>query len=179
MSTIPSAVLFACTYNAIRSPMALSIFRKLYGDKAYVESVGVEAGHANGFVSVVLEEGGYPPLDNHRPKTFDDLHDDNFEVIVALSKAAHDRALEETRTTSCEVLYWPIEDPSATEGNREAQLEAYRKVRDEIRDHVLQEWEPASPEKSVRPRKGPTKLVKQRGHVLWHRMRNSFKKLRG
>ena len=43
MSDLPSAVLFACTMNSIRSPMAESILKFLHGDKIYVDSAGVRS----------------------------------------------------------------------------------------------------------------------------------------
>ena len=41
---LPGAVLFACTMNAVRSPMAAAILRHLAGQRVYVESAGVRAG---------------------------------------------------------------------------------------------------------------------------------------
>ena len=39
---LPDAVLFACTFNAVRSPMAAALFRHLYGKFTYVDSAGVK-----------------------------------------------------------------------------------------------------------------------------------------
>ena len=41
--SLPGAVLFACTMNSVRSPMAAAILRHLAGRRAYVESAGVRA----------------------------------------------------------------------------------------------------------------------------------------
>ena len=41
---LPGAVLFACTMNSVRSPMAAAILRHLAGHRVYVESAGVHAG---------------------------------------------------------------------------------------------------------------------------------------
>ena len=56
----------------------------------------------------------------------------SFDVIVTLSPEAHHRALEFTRGTAAEVEYWPMPDPSAVDGVREAKLGAYRQLRDQI-----------------------------------------------
>ena len=37
-----------------------------------------------------------------------------------------------TRTMACEVEYWPTFDPTLVEGSREATLQAYREVRDQL-----------------------------------------------
>ena len=41
---LPGAVLFVCTMNAVRSPMAAAILRHLARDRCYVMSAGVRAG---------------------------------------------------------------------------------------------------------------------------------------
>ncbi len=49
---------------------------------------------------------------------------------MTLSPEAHRSALEFTRGTAAEVEYWPVPDPTAVEGSREARLDAYRRTRD-------------------------------------------------
>ena len=41
---LPSAVLFACNHNAVRSAMAEAIAKHLYGHVLYIDSVGVQPG---------------------------------------------------------------------------------------------------------------------------------------
>ena len=56
---LPSAVLFACTLNAIRSPMAAAILRHLAGQRVYVASAGVRpASESDPFVTAAMEEIG-------------------------------------------------------------------------------------------------------------------------
>jgi protein-tyrosine-phosphatase len=128
---LPGAVLFACTMNAIRSPMAAAILRHLAGQRSYVESAGVRAGEWDGFVVAVMEEIGID-LARHRPRRIADLDDTSFDLIVTLSPEAHHQALELTRTMAVDVEYWPTFDPSvlAGQGSREQVLDAYRAVRD-------------------------------------------------
>ena len=54
MSDLPGAVLFACSENALRSPMAESILKHLHGHRIYVDSVGIRAGELDGFAVEVL-----------------------------------------------------------------------------------------------------------------------------
>lgn len=130
---MPSSVLFACTMNAIRSPMAAAIFRHLAGRRAYVESAGVRAGDHDPFVDAVMAEIGID-VRRHRPRTLRDLNDTSFDLIVSLSPEAHHQALELTRTMAVDVEYWPTFDPSLMvgAGNREQVLDAYRQVRDTL-----------------------------------------------
>ncbi len=128
---LPGAVLFACTMNAVRSPMAAAILRHLAGRRAYVESAGVRAGDLDPFVVAVMNEIGID-VSAHTPRTLRDLNDTSFDLIVSLSPEAHHQALELTRTMAVDVEYWPTFDASLVmgQGNREQTLQAYRQVRD-------------------------------------------------
>lgn len=136
-SDLPGSVLFACTLNAVRSPMAAAILRHLAGRRCYVESAGVRAGEIDPFVVAVMDEIGID-LSNHAPHTIDDLHDTSFDLIVSLSPEAHHQALELTRTMAVDVEYWPTFDASLMQGqgSREQILSAYRTVRDRLFDRI-------------------------------------------
>jgi protein-tyrosine-phosphatase len=131
MTFIPASLLFACSENAIRSPMAEALARRLYGTRAYIDSVGVRASDIDGFAAAALDELGID-MHHHAGKTFDDVDASSFDLIVTLSPEAHHRALEFTRAAAVEVEYWPVADPSAVEGPRDARLDAYRRTRDHI-----------------------------------------------
>ncbi|MGQ0484579.1 MAG: arsenate-mycothiol transferase ArsC [Hyphomicrobiales bacterium] len=134
-SELPSAVLFACTQNAIRSPMAAAIMRHFYGHRVYVASCGVKPGPADPFAAAVMDEMGIE-MGKHRPQSFADLEDTGFDLVVSLSPEAHHRALELTRTMAIEAEYWPTLDPSVVSGSRERILDSYRAVRDGLVRHI-------------------------------------------
>jgi protein-tyrosine-phosphatase len=131
VNKVPASVLFACTMNAVRSPIAAAILRHLAGHQIYVESAGVRAGEVDPFVVAVMEEIGID-LSEHEPHTLAELNDTSFDLIVTLSPEAHHQALELTRTMAVDVEYWPTFDASLMlgQGNREQILESYRAVRD-------------------------------------------------
>lgn len=126
---LPDAVLFACSLNAVRSPLAAALMKHLFGRFVHVDSVGVKKGTADPFAIEVLNEIGIiaPPT---APKTFEELNDTNFDLVISLSPEAHHKALELTRTLAVDVEYWPTMDPTGTEGSRAQRLESYRSVRD-------------------------------------------------
>jgi len=128
---LPGAVLFACTLNSVRSPMAAALMRYLFGQFVYVASAGVRAGALDPMAVEVMEELGIEIAD-HKPHRFEDLEDASFDLIVTLSPEAHHKALDLTHTMAVDVEYWPIIDATAYEGSREQRLEAYRAVRDEL-----------------------------------------------
>jgi protein-tyrosine-phosphatase len=129
MAELPGSVLFCCTRNAIRSPMAEGILKMLHGRRIFVDSAGIRGAEVDGFAVAVMDEIGLD-LTRHRAKTFDELEDTSFDLIVSLSPEAQHRAVEMTRTMAAEIEFWNTMDPSIVEGHREARLEAYRQVRD-------------------------------------------------
>lgn len=135
---LPDAVLFACNYNRVRSPMAEGLFKRFYGTRAFVDSCGLKAdpaGEVDPFVIVVMDELGLDVSD-HRPKTFVQLEDDSFDVVVSLTPEAQHRAVELSRDRAVEIEYWPTHDPTLMDGSREARLEAYREVRDALAEAI-------------------------------------------
>jgi protein-tyrosine-phosphatase len=138
MTRAPGAVLFACGLNRIRSPMAAGLMRRLHGDRVFVDSCGLRADSdalPDPFVAAVMDEVGVD-LTDHAPKTFEDLEDDSFDIIVSLSPEAHHRAIEFARGRDVELEYWPTLDPTLAAGSREQVLSAYRGVRDALETRI-------------------------------------------
>jgi protein-tyrosine-phosphatase len=136
MARSPTSVLFACTLNSVRSPMAAALMRHLHGRQVFVDSVGVRAAEIDPFAVAVMDEIGID-IAGHQAKTFDELEDTSFDLAISLSPEAQHSAVELTRTMACEVEFWPTYDPTAVEGSREELLDAYRMVRDHLRQRIL------------------------------------------
>ncbi len=137
-----SAVLFACSRNAVRSPIAAALFAQIFARGIRVGSAGVRKGELDGFAVAVMAEIGLD-ISRHKPITFEELSEWeglNFDLIVTLAPEAHHRALELTRASAIAVEYWPTADPTAVEGNREQRLDAYRGVRDQLLARIRQRF---------------------------------------
>ena len=120
-----------CGMNAVRSPMAEALARRVLPRSTFIASAGVRAGERDPFVDIVLAEAGLARAD-HQPRTLADLEDDYFDLIVTLAPEAHHAALELTRSMAVEVEYWPTADPTLATGSREHILDAYRDVRERL-----------------------------------------------
>lgn len=144
-NSLPQSILFCCDHNAVRSPMAEGIMKKLYGTGTYVQSVGVINDlEIDGFSIAVCDEIGVE-LSRHRSRSFDEMErwgDDlsSFDLIVALSPASQRRALELTRLFHLAVEYWPILDPTGIGETREMKLVSYRQTRDQILNKLREKW---------------------------------------
>lgn len=142
---LPQSVLFCCDHNAVRSPMAEGIMKKLYGTECYIQSVGVKNDlEIDGFAIAVCQELGVE-LSRHRSRSFDEMEqwgDDlsSFDLVLALSPASQRRALDLTQFYHLEVEYWPIIDPTGLGDSRDAQLVNYRQARDQIVEKLTARW---------------------------------------
>ena len=128
---LPGAVLFACTHNMIRSPIAEGLMKSMFPNRIFADSCGLNAGAPDGFVFNVMNEIGID-LTNHQPKSFDDLEDEYFDLIICFSDVSYAMAENIARNKSTEVEYWPVFDAALGSDNREERLQAYREVRDII-----------------------------------------------
>ena len=127
----PGSILFLCGQNAIRSPMAEVIARHRLPAHVLVRSAGLRSGTRDPFVDEVVAEAGLP-LVPHDPRALEEMEDDLFDVIVALTPEAAAHARDLARTAAMRVVEWDIPDPSMAEGRREMVLDAYRAVRDRL-----------------------------------------------
>lgn len=120
-------ILFLCVANSARSQMAEGWARSLAPD-AEVYSAGSEPAVVNPLAIEVMGEVGVD-LTGHRSKNFDDVPFERVETVVTLCAEEVCPVLP----GDVERIHWPIEDPAAVEGDREAKLQAFRAARDEIR----------------------------------------------
>lgn len=128
--------------------MAEGLMKKLYGQRAYIQSAGVRNDlEIDGFAVAVCAEVGIE-LSRHKSRSFSEMQqlgDDlsGFDLIVALSPASQRQALELTRIYHLQVEYWPILDPTGLAEDREEQLQCYRQARDQIQAQLIRHFGPA------------------------------------
>lgn len=134
-------VLFVCSRNSIRSPMAERILRSRSRDQQYeVASAGIAGDEMDGFALAVLQEIGVAPALT-APHTLGEMELGRYDTIIALSPdaaaAARELAPDPTR-----IELWEMPDPTLVEGNREQRLLAYRDVRDRIASRITDRFQP-------------------------------------
>ena len=132
--SLPGSVLFCCNFNRVRSAMAECLMKLMFGDRVFVDSCGLRLDDDDApdlFAVAVMDELG-ADLSRHRSKTFEDLEEDSFDVVVSLTPEAQHRAVELARHHAVDLEYWPTQDPTLAMGSREAVLAAYRETRDAL-----------------------------------------------
>ncbi len=123
------AILFVCTGNSCRSPMAEAIARALLPPGASVLSAGVDPGESARLTREVLAEIGID-LNRHRPRSVFRIDPEPVTVVVTMSDAAREHCPlfpNETRRD-----HWEIPDPFESRGTEVERLHAYRRARDRI-----------------------------------------------
>ena len=139
-SASPRSVLFACTYNRTRSPMAESLARLELGDEVRVASCGTRPlDETDYFMLQVLQEVGA-----HRPERpgqgFEALDEEDFDLVIAMTEDSAAAARKAGEAKAIEVEYWPTPDPTLAEGTRDQVLDAYRDFRDALRKRIRERF---------------------------------------
>lgn len=130
---MPKSVLFVCNMNSVRSPMAAAILANEARGAVRVDSAGVYEGGLDPFVEGVLGEIGVS-LGEYEPKAVSDIRLEGFDLVIALTPEA---AAEIRRFLPRDrIEFWPIDNPSDIRGDRNALMDAYRAVRDELRGRI-------------------------------------------
>ena len=129
--------------NAVRSPIAELLARRMLPADTFIASAGVRGGERDPFVDAVLAEEGLSLGDRH-PRTMEDLEDDYFDLIITLAPEAHHAALELTRSLAVDVEYWPTPDPTDIAGTREQIMAAYRDVCERLKARIRHRFLPPS-----------------------------------
>jgi len=138
-SKLPT-ILFVCSMNSVRSPIAAALARKFFPGRLIARSAGVQSGKADEFVHQVMEEIGVD-MSIHTPHTMDELAATHFDLVVTLSDDA-EAAVAAHGLEAGAIERWRVNDPTTSEGNREAVLSGYRMLRDTLQQKVRERLEP-------------------------------------
>lgn len=128
-SDLPT-ILFVCSMNSVRSPIAAALARKNFPGRLIARSAGVRSGQVDGFVRDVMDEIGID-MSVHTPHTLDELVATRFDLVVTLSDDAKE-AVTRRGLDAFPNEHWTTEDPTLVEGSREVRLDAYRSLRDTL-----------------------------------------------
>lgn len=127
------AVLFLCTGNSCRSQMAEGWLRHLDGSRFDVASAGTHPVGLNPKAVAVMREVGID-ISRHRSKRLDELSERRFDFAITVCDRAKQTCPIFPGATS--VLHWSFDDPAEAQGDEEARLAVFRRVRDEIAERV-------------------------------------------
>lgn len=134
MSARPG-ILFLCVANSARSQMAEGLARRLFGDRATIQSAGSQPSRVNPYAVEVMREIGVD-LAGHASKSVDTIDPKTVDTVITL-------CAEEV----CPVflggarrLHWPIPDPASPDPtlSRDELLLRFRTARDTLQAKLEQ-----------------------------------------
>ncbi len=126
-------VLILCTGNSARSQMAEGLLRHVAGDRFDVESAGTIASFVRPQAITAMAEVGID-ISGHRSKSLDEFRDTPFDYVLTVCDNANETC--PVFPGPAERIHWSFDDPAAADGNDEAILADFRRVRDEIREKL-------------------------------------------
>lgn len=126
-------VLFLCTGNSARSQMAEGYLRAVAREFVNAMSAGIQPKGLNPLAVEVMSE---LQIDISRQTSKDvcGLLGQHIPYVVTVCDNARERCPIFPGTFK--FVHWSLDDPAAVEGDREQQLSAFRRVRDEIIQHI-------------------------------------------
>lgn len=141
-------VLFLCNRNSARSQMAEGILRAMYGDRYDVYSAGAGAATIDPRAVAVMREAGID-ISGQRSKSAAEFRDSIFDLAATLCETAKQSCpVCSTNLTKLqglagiprarEVIHRGFKDPAAAAGSKDEQMEAFRRVRDQLMDWISQ-----------------------------------------
>lgn len=128
-------VLILCTGNSARSQMAEGLLRHDSGNAFEVFSAGVEPSFVRPQAIEVMRELGID-ISGQRSKSVDEFLGQKFDSVITVCDNANERCPVFPGKTKR--IHWSFDDPAAATGDEAEQLAVFRRVRDEIREKLLQ-----------------------------------------
>ncbi len=125
-------VLIICTGNVARSQMAEGLLRHAAGDQFEVFSAGLLPSYVRPQAIAVMNEIGID-ISQHRSKSVDEFLDEQFDYVITVCDHANQRC--PIFPGPVQRIHWSVDDP-VVGGTEEAQLEAFRRARDELQGRL-------------------------------------------
>lgn len=128
------SILFLCVANSARSQMAEGLARARFGAAVRVQSAGSSPTRVHPLAIAALAELGID-IAEQRSKSVATIDAASIDLVVTLCAEEQCPLIY----TQARRLHWPLPDPAAgSEGPASAELEAFRRVRNVLRERLEQ-----------------------------------------
>jgi len=125
-------ILFLCTGNSCRSQMAEGFAKTLLSDTE-VFSAGIDPKGIHPMAIKVMQEVDID-ISGQKSKNLTEIPMDKIDIVITLCGDAAEQC--PVLPGKVERLHWALEDPAKARGNEEEIIDAFRKIRDEIKIYV-------------------------------------------
>ena len=123
-------VLILCTGNSARSQMAEGLLRHDAGERLHVESAGTKATSVRPEAIAAMREIGID-ISSHRSKNVSEFDGKPFDYVITVCDNARENCPVFFDTSK--TLHHSFDDPAAVDGSPDERMEAFRRVRDELK----------------------------------------------
>ncbi len=128
-------VLFICTRNSSRSQMAEALINHDLAGQFEAFSAGTDPSFVNPLAIAVMKELGMD-ISHQRSKGLDEFAGKQFDYVITLCSQA-DQACP-VFFGGTKKIHMGFPDPTATVGGEEEKITAFRKIRDQIREQIVE-----------------------------------------
>ena len=131
--TKKNGVLFLCVANSSRSQMAEGLAREITSGELEIFSGGSSPTSVNPAAIAVMKEIGID-IDQQHSKSIQEVPEERIGTVITLC------AEEVCPVFPADVQkeHWPFADPAAVRGSQEEVLAAFRQIREQIHETLLQ-----------------------------------------
>ncbi len=138
-------VLILCTGNSCRSQMAEDLWELLGEGNWESESAGSKpSGYVHPLAIKVMQEL-QRDISSNRSKSLEQFRNQDFDLVVTVCDNAHQACPQFPGAK--QTLHWPFDDPADATGTDEDKMNVFRRVRDEIKEKILNYLSHKSPHK--------------------------------
>ena len=125
-------ILVLCTGNSARSQMAEGLLNHITQNKYEISSAGTKPSIVRPEAIKALAEIGID-ISNNRSKSVDEFTDQEIDFVLTVCDNANENCPYFPAKTK--LIHHSFEDPADAEGDEKTRLNAFRKIRDEIREY--------------------------------------------
>ncbi|MFT3703227.1 MAG: arsenate reductase ArsC [Agriterribacter sp.] len=125
-------ILVLCTGNSCRSQIAEGYLRHFAGNSAAIYSAGIETHGVNPRAIATMKEDGVD-ISTHTSNNLEQYLSIPFDVVITVCDNANERCPHFPQTTT--KLHHNFPDPARATGTEEEIKDAFRKVRDQIKEY--------------------------------------------
>ncbi len=126
-------ILVLCTGNSCRSQMAEGYLRHFAGGQAEIYSAGVETHGVNPRAVAVMQEDGID-ISQHTSTHVDAYNSIEFDRIITVCDHAQERC--PVFPSSARMFHHNFPDPAKASGSDEEIMQAFRNVRNQIKNYA-------------------------------------------
>jgi len=127
-------IIVICTGNSIRSQIAEGFLKK-YRSNWEIRSAGTNPKGLNPITVDVMMEKGID-ISDQKSKGVENFLGENFDYVITVCNNAKESC--PLFPGKAKLIHWNFEDPAEVEGGMNEKLFAFRKVRDQIEEKVIE-----------------------------------------